>query len=511
MGYRTVGEIVNPAPAEPTPSPVEQAQESLEQAIRGLPRDLVVPKRGNRDRAFARADEKAKELVWTQGGSFYVVETEREFAILDEASYNALLASAGGSDILGQLASAMPYQRPKAEQTDQGDIKAGLIGPRNIDIDDLKYRDAVVDIHYNNGSIDDLSDDLFAAAMFDEDLSYSGDELMLPDGSPVTFESIMDGTYKVSDGIQIENRRFRIVQMKSDALQDDELGGLWRVYKFTDKETGAIWYLKASTYGANDAMMEDIGMRAGQLLDLAAQPDSRHIRISPNVKVTRVGERNIRWTAMRNVDAWGDGKGKNLSWLDSHNAGGIDSRTVNLTDLGQILAMDFILDNTDRHGGNIMVAIDDDGSQRLGIIDNGLLMGGRVYDGLGDWGDDATPEQIRALAMKRANMSIDDVLKNSQENYLLLDQAVMNAYNRIGDVDGEGEQFSEGVNQALERIKENLDSLLDPDNFEKRGIPLTATEKAHLNALKTVASMRIEMLESYPDMLSDAIGMRQGR
>jgi hypothetical protein len=212
---------------------------------------------------------------------------------------------------------------------------------------------------------------------------------------------------------------------------------------------------------------------------------------------------------MREVDSWENKGGESLTWLDSSLSGGIDPNSVNLRDLGQILAMDFLLDNTDRHGGNLMLGIDADGTQRLAIIDNGLLMGGRVHDGLGDWGDDATPEQIKSLMMKRANMTIDDLLGNTQENYLLSDEKVLKAYGRIGDVDGDGAEFQEGVNTTLERIKANLDSLLDPAVFEKRGIPLTPTEKAHLNAVKTVAKIRIEMLEYYPEMLADAIGARQ--
>jgi hypothetical protein len=205
MGYRTIGDIVSPPPVQATSSPVDTAQDEVQKAISSLSPDKLFKKRGNRQRAYTRADEKAQELVWTVGGNHYLIETDTEFAILDQTGFDRLAAASGGQDILGQTVAIKPYQRPRADQGGQDDIKQALVGPRDIDVDDARYRDAVVDIHHNNGSIDDLPDDMFAAAMFDEELQFGGDELLLDDGSPLTFESIMNGTYKVSDGIQVPN------------------------------------------------------------------------------------------------------------------------------------------------------------------------------------------------------------------------------------------------------------------------------------------------------------------
>lgn len=515
-GYRTIGEILNPPQAEPQPSPVERAQESLDQLVRALPRDRVAPKRGNRDRAFAKADEKAKELIWTENGTFYVIETEGAFAVVDEATYNTLLSS-NDINALSQLASALPYNKPKADSGADADIKQALIGPRDINIDDVKYRDAVADIHYNSGNVSDLSDDIFAAALFDESLTYGGDDLLLDDGSPVTFEQIMSGEYKAPEGFQFENRRFRITQLKEDGYEDAMYGGIWRVYRFTDKEDGSVWYVKASTYATNDGMLEDVGMRAGSLLDLAAKPDSKHIRISPELKskamfegpAPTAGNRQIRWIAMSNVDSWDNPDGEPLSWLDATAGGGIDPDAVDVRDLGQIMAMDFILDNSDRHTGNIMVGWEPGGTQRLAIIDNGLLMGGRTQADIGDFEEQATPDQIKMAAMKRANMTASDMVNDHVNNYLLRDKNILKMKKRLSDYfDGEGATFLEGQDVALARLKESLDALLDPAEFERRGIPLSATERAHLDALKTVAKIRIEMLESYPEMLLDAIAMQ---
>ena len=514
-GYRTIGEILNPPTPEQQPSPIERAQQSLDEFVRALPRDRVAPKRGNRDRAFAKADEKAKELAWTENNTYYVVETEREFAVVDEATYNNLLAS-NDIDALSQLASAMPYNKPTANSGEDSDIKQALIGPRDIPIDDVKYRDAVADIHYNSGNVSDLGDDVFSAVMFDESLTYGGDELLNDDGSPVTFESIMSGEYRPSDGFQFENRRFRITQLKDDFYESTMDGGIWRVYKFIDKENGDEWYVKATTYATNDAMLEDIGMRAGSLLDLAAKPDSKHIRISPEVKSksrfdyefhSSSGNRTVRWTAMSSVDSWENPEGERLTWLDASAGGGISPESVDVGDLAQIMTMDYIFDNTDRHGGNLMVGWDLSGTQRLAIIDNGLLMGGRTQDEIQDFENPATPEQIRMVAMKRANMTAEDLIRTDhQNNFLFLDKNVRAMYkNRLGDPDGDGGVFVEKQMEALARFKENLDSLLDPAVFEARGIPLSSTEKAHLQSMKQVAQMRIEMLESYPDMLVDAI------
>lgn len=516
LGYKSIGDIVNPPPRDPEPTPMDRARAALDDVVRGAPRDRVAPKRGNRDRAFAKADEKAKELVWTDGGTFWVVETERDFVVLDDASYQALLASADNS-AMGQIAQSLPYNKPKTDTGPDADIKAALIGPRDIGIDDAQYRDAVVDIHHNGGNIADLPDDLFAATLFDESLTDGVDELLNDDGSPVTFESIMSGEYRPGEGFRFENRRFRITQLKDDFYEETMDGGIWRVYKFVDKETGEEWYVKASTYATNDGMLEDVGMRAGALLDLAAKPDSKHIRISPEVKSksrfdyefhSSDGTRTVRWTAMSSVDSWDNPDGEKLTWLDASVGGGISPESVDVGDLAQILTLDYILDNTDRHGGNIMVGWEASGVQRLAIIDNGLLMGGRTQDEIQDFENPATPEQIRMVAMKRADMTAMDLIQTDhQNNFLMMDKNVRAMYqDRLGDPDGDGGVFVEKQMEALARIKENLDSLLDPENFRARGIPLSPTEEAHLKAMKQVAQSRIEMLESYPDMLLDAIG-----
>jgi hypothetical protein len=104
-------------------------------------------------------------------------------------------------------------------------------------------------------------------------------------------------------------------------------------------------------------------------------------------------------------------------------------------------------------------------------------------------------------------MTAMDLVRDGQNNYLLTDKNVRAMYqDRLGDADGDGASFVEKQMEILAKYKENLDSLLDPDVFELRGIPLSPTERAHLEAMKQVAKVRIEMLESYPDMLLDAIG-----
>ena len=525
MGVPTVGQILasrrQTAPSAPQISEPEVAPviEAIDKFARAADSKNVFRKFGNRDRSWRKADVRAQEVAFT-GGKHYLLETDNQFVILPEGEYRSLVDKFG-EDELRKTVTVFPYERPKADVAQDADVRDSLTGVKDINIDDDKYRDAVVDIHYNGGSVDDLPDDVFAAAMFDESLTYAGDELVMDDGSPVTFESILSGEYRADENFTFENRRFRITQIKDEFFEGAMLGGMWRVYKFTDKDTGAQWYVKASTYGANEGMLEDVGMRAGNLLDLAARPDTKHIRISPEIqckapftdgKKEIPSNRQVRWIAMRSVDDWQNPTGQSLSWLDASAGGGIDPDTVNVEDLAQILAMDYILDNSDRHGGNIMVGIDADGTQRLAIIDNGLLMGGRAYADTGAYDEQITPDKIQLVAQRRAQMTGTDIVGDALNNYLIRDPKVIAMADRLSDYfgdDADGQKFLTAQQEVVARLKENLDSLLDPKAFADRGIPLSATEIAHLKAMKMVASMRIEMIESYPEMLLDAIAMQR--
>jgi hypothetical protein len=490
----TVGDIVRP---KPKVIDVEGAIFSLKRRIAG---EKVIPKRGNRARAFGRSDEKAKELAFMQG-PHYLIETDNEFLVLSVGEFDSLFAEINGPDGMPSGISVTKYERPRADQADQQAIKDSLFGPRRMEIDDTKYRDAVVDIHHNSGSIDDLDDDLFVAAMLDEGLEMGGSELLNSDGSQATFEDILDGERQLNYGEVIENRRFTFEQLKSEFQQSDSYGGLWTVLKVKDKETGDTWYVKGSTYPVNDAVLEEIGMRVGALLDLAAKPDQRHIRITPQAEVRRAGLRTVRWTAMRDVKEWEHPDGDVLAWADSGSAGGIDPDNVDVNDVAQILVMDFIFGNSDRHDGNFMVATDSSGRQRLMIIDNGLLAGGRMNSERADYSYDVSTRDVVEYLEAEADRPSDEVLRDTSGNHLIQNPKIKALDSRLGDADGDGGEFISTTERTVQAIKENLDFIFDSRKFSQRGVPLTATERAHLDGLRKVAERRIEMLESNSELL----------
>lgn len=500
-GIRTIGDMVPTLDQIVRPKPKVVDVEGAVFDLRGnISPDKRMPKRGNRDRAFKRADEKAKELTFLQGGH-YLVETDSEFFILSADEFDDFFNEVNGPDGLPPGIAVTRYEKPKADLGDQQDIKDGLLGPRQMEIDDEAYRDSVVDIHYNFGNINDLDDDLFVAVMLDEGLEMGGSEMLNPDGSPTTFEDLLSGDTQLDYGETFENRRFSFVQLKSSFLQSDTFGGLWTVFRATDKETGHVWFIKGSTYPTNDAVLEEIGMRVGALLDLAASPNERHIRISPQVEVRRAGLRNVRWTAMRNVKEWDHPDGEILDWEDSHTVGGIDPNSVEVKDVAQILAMDFIFGNSDRHDGNFMVANDSAGRQRLMIIDNGLLAGARMHSERADYAYDVSAREVSERLELEASREPDEILRSTDGNYLIQNPKVKALSDRLGDIDSDGGDFIDTTKQTVEAIKANLDFIFDTRKFSQRGVPLTATERAHLEGLRKVAERRLEMLESNPELL----------
>lgn len=490
----TIGDIVKPKER------VIDVDGSIYNLKRRTPGDRIFPKRGNRQRAFGRADEKAKELAFTQG-NHYLVETDSDFMLLSVEEFDSFFNEVNGPDGMPGGVSVTKYERPRATQVNDQAIKDALSGPREMDINDASYRDAVLDVHHNLGNPSLLDDDLFIPVLLDEDLEMGGSELLNVDGSQATFEDILTGRTKIDYGQEFENRRFKFVQLKSEFMQSDSHGGLWSVFQVTDKETGEVWYVKGSTYPANDAVMELLGMRTGSLLDLAASPDSRNIKISPQATVRTVGDRSVRWTAMRNVGEWDHPDGQVLSWTDGTDAGGIDPDKVNVADVAQIATMDFILGNSDRHDGNLMIAIDANGVQRIAIIDNGILAGGRLHSEKNDFAYDFSVRDITQRLEVEAAKQADEIFADTSGNYLVNSPAFKAMNARLGDIEGDGGEFIDATERTVQSIKENLEVLFDLREFSRRGITLTPTERAHLEGVKKVALKRIEMLESNPDLI----------
>jgi hypothetical protein len=513
--------------------PAEDFEDAFSALARGLPQDQRVPIRINRNRAFKRADEKAQELAFTSG-DHYVVETDKEILVLSKRDYDDFINRIGGSGNVPDGVEVMRYGKPKAQFAGAEEAKAELIGPTRVStIDDEKYRNAVADIHYGSGDVADLDDDIFVAAIFDENLvvdETSGLSILNPQGVDMTFEDIMTGNFDdsvifsdIAAKATFENKRFKFKTLKGnqgrDSMGGHEYGGLWTVFRVEDKETGEVWYLKASTFGSNDGILENIGMEASAVLDLAARNDPKEIRTGTQVPVVDPRNpdwndpmgRKVRWTAMRSIESWdrtADLKiqtedGKPSYWVDSGRVGGVDPDKVNPQDVAQVLALDYIFDNLDRHENNIKVAYDEDGNQRLGVIDNGLMFGGRAPE-LMSIGHDVEVEgyEFEEHAESRKDMT--------PTNYAASGGNIFFNYlgtfgTRISSDPEAMRQFTEGQKIAIKKFRAQIDEILSLDRLRSRGIELTPTEEAHINAMRTLAMTRLKYLEDNPTALIQAI------
>ena len=508
--------------------PAEDFEDAFSALARGLPQDQRVPIRINRNRAFKRADEKAQELAFTSG-DHYVVETDKEILVLSKRDYDDFINRIGGSGNVPDGVEVMRYGKPKAQFAGAEEAKAELIGPTRVStIDDEKYRNAVADIHYGSGDVADLDDDIFAAAIFDENLvidENSGLSILNPQGVDMTFEDIMTGNFDASaidNGVTFENKRFKFKALKGNQGRESngghEFGGLWSVFKVEDKETGEIWYLKASTFGTNDGILENIGMEASAVLDLAARNDPKEIRTGVRVPVVdpqspdwnNTQGRSVRWTAMRSIESWDttvplktqmDAEGETVFWRDSGDAGGIDADNVSPEDVSQILVLDYIFDNLDRHEFNVKVAYDDKGDQRLGVIDNGLMFGGRASELMSIGYDvEVTGTEFDEHALYRKDMTPTNYTTSAGNIF----------FNYLGDFgtrifsdDEAMERFNNGQKLAVERIRAQIDQIFSLDRLKSRGIELTPTEEAHINAMRTLAMTRLKYLEDNPGALAE--------
>lgn len=511
LGYPTVGEISAARTQGAAPGPAG----AVEAFVRAAPQNLVFPKRAARDRARRRADAKAQELAFTRGRHF-VLENDTHFVILSEPEYQAL-SDTFGEDALRNSVGVAVYERPQAQIVDLDEVRESLRGPDATDteINPQKYFDGVISVHYNSGSLDEVDDEVFAAVIFDESLvDDTGNPIDGPFGDPLTFEDIMVGNWNLPRGQTIENRRFTFTQLKPSEYAGDGYGGIWTVFRATDKETGDIWYVKSSTYGANDSMLENIGMRAGSLTNLSAKPDERHLRSGASISIYKEGQRNIRWTAMRDISQWDAPDGEKLVWKQSNDVGGIDADIVDVGDVAEVLVMDYLMDNTDRHAGNFMLARDSRGTQRLGIIDNGLLFGGRVYDNPAlalQWDTEASADDFDDLAVLRGGLSPSEWAQSPGGNQFLAQPALIDLAGRLMRQPDDSDRFDDATRAMIQRMEDELDRIYSPDYFQRRGIPLTPTEKSHLEAAKTVALDRLEFLKSNPYAIREHLEVEYGR
>jgi len=283
------------------------------------------------------------------------------------------------------------------------------------------------------------------------------------------------------EGSEFENRRYKF---KLIADKNFAAPGPWQVLKVEDKVNGEIWYLKTSTYGKNDALLENVGMRVAQ--DLEFGNNENHLRVGALLDgplIDRGQPAPVRWMMMRDVAQWENGvQGQ---WRDAGRMTGAQAKQINPRDSARILALDFVFGNTDRHGGNFLMT-EQGGRVRLAIIDNGMLFGGRVPNSQMSLQEHASwmeSEADRIVADPSLRAYMDEPANNPFDELESLGYEIQN--------DRDRNIYKKTMRRSFERIRERLDEQLSIERIEANGTKLSDWEKNHLSQIRRVAEARI--------------------
>ena len=364
------------------------------------------------------------------------------------------------------------------------DADAGGRSPRKIGRQQI-LNEAIKQLHEDGGNLADVQDGIVIDAVVDGQFKDGN----LPNGAQYTDAEvagfIRNGFKNFERGAKFENRRYKFELVK----QSNGGADVWCVLKVVDKNTGEKWFMKSSTYGANDGLLENVGMRAAQALEFGN--DENHLRLGNVIANDPVGGRLVqprRWIMMRDIHQWENGvQGE---WKDAKD--GLDARAsrINPRDVGRIAVLDMVLDNRDRHGGNFMW-VEAGGRVRLGVIDHGLLGGGRrdgvdvneIPQHLERWAD--------AIVANPGAFNYRDQFNNGINGLRRAGYRIQNARDR--------RILKETMRRSVGKMKEDLDTILGVDRIQANGAQLSDIEKAHIRALKRVAEARISWIENNLD------------
>ena len=368
------------------------------------------------------------------------------------------------------------------------DADAGRRSPRKIGRQQI-LDEAIKQLHEDGGNLADVQDGIVIDAVVDGQFKDGN----LQNGREYTDAEvagfIKNGFKNFERGAKFENRRYKFELVK----QSNGGADVWCVLKVVDKNTGEKWFMKSSTYGVNDGLLENVGMRAAQALEFGN--DENHLRLGNVVANDPIAGRLVqprRWIMMRDIHQWENGvQGE---WKDAKD--GLDARAsrINPRDVGRIAVLDMVLDNRDRHGGNFMW-VEAGGRVRLGVIDHGLLGGGRregvdvdeIPQHLERWAD--------AIVANPGAFNYRDQFNNGINGLRRAGYRIQNARDR--------RILKETMRRSVAKMKDDLDTILGVDRIQANGAQLSDIEKAHIRALKRVAEARISWIENNLDEMVD--------
>ena len=314
-----------------------------------------------------------------------------------------------------------------------------------------------------------------------------GDLADIPDELVLT--AVLAGA-KDGDGFQIdikqalrrgfprnwENARFKGKRIKGGGRDRY----LWEVHKVTDKKTGDVWFFKTSDYGTDDGLMEMIGAGAAEVLEFGNRRD--HLRVGPWQK-RKV--RDGRWVMMRDIGQMDHGAniGPDVQWVDAFDAGldGFEKARIDVRDAARMAVLDLVLKNEDRHGGNFQVGRAADGRIRLGIIDMGLILGGRAPE---DHSLD-TDEYLDGLGVVKVR-DYRNMFNNGLDGLEMLGFGLTEERDK--------QKFAKQARRAAERMRDQIDTILGVDVLQENGVKLTPQELAHVEAARKFALRQLDYL-----------------
>ena len=349
--------------------------------------------------------------------------------------------------------------------------------PRNTGQQDLAKADnAIEHLHKKGGKLEDVPDGVVIDAVVDDNLKG------LPAGADR--RAILNkglARLGLNEGATFENDRYKFKFVKSGGA-----GTIWEVIRVQDKQTGEIWYMKTSQYGQNDALLENIGMRAAQALEFGN--DENHLRIG-EVLTGNGNGKPMRWMMMRDVAQWDNAVelAQGDKWKDAYKQQINPGDAIEPRDAARLAIMDYVFDNRDRHQKNFLMAKDAQGRIRLAVIDNGLFGGGRLKEQ--EPGQGVTPLELADYAKKEAGRKVAQYRQKFNNGIKGLVGAGFRHKNaRDRDV------FADQARRTIDRLEQQLDTIFSIDRIEANGVRLTDVEKAHIKALREVAEGRIALL-----------------
>jgi hypothetical protein len=174
------------------------------------------------------------------------------------------------------------------------------------------------------------------------------------------------------------------------------------------------------------------------------------------------------------------------NWQEAGRGLRAQAAKINPRDVGRILALDMVLDNQDRHGGNFLWAREGN-RVRLGLIDHGLIGGGRQNDTLDReaWARGIIADPGVSKYANSANNGIEGLQEVGYKVQNERDARIL----------------KETIKRSVARLKRDLDKVIGTERIEANGIRLSDAEKTHLALVKSVAEARIGWMENNLDAI----------